>query len=168
VMDLVVHNLDFWYYTVRELPRDLELAGKNLIDLYQIKERFFHFEFFRNTDGSLVALEVNMRPPGGLTTDMWDFANDINIYYEYANIVVNNRFSRPVTHPYFVTYIGRRNNKAYRHNHQEVMTAFPGKIVHHEPISGIFASAIGDYGYLARSIDLAEVTEIAEWVLEKA
>lgn len=168
VMDLVNHNLDFWYYTVRKIPADLEKAGKKLIKVYGIRERFFHLEFFRRPDGVLVGLEVNMRPPGGLTTDMWNYANDINIYGEYANIVVNNRFSAQVTRPYHVIYIGRRNNKPYKHSHQEVMGAFPGKIVHYEPISGIFASAIGDYGYLARSPDLDEAVHIAEWALEKA
>ncbi len=168
VMDLVNHNLDFWYYTIRKIPSDLEKVGKKLIKVYGIRERFFHLEFFRQPDGELVGLEVNMRPPGGLTTDMWNYANDINIYQEYANIVVNNKFSATVTRPYHVIYIGRRNNKPYKHAHQDVMGAFPGKIVHYEPISGIFASAIGDYGYLARSPDLDEVVQIAEWALEKA
>jgi hypothetical protein len=168
VMDLVNQNLDFWYYTQRNIPKDLESYGQTLVEVYQTRERFFHFEFFRKPEGQLIALEVNMRPPGGLTTDMWNYANDINIYYEYANVVVNNQFSGIVNRPYYVIYIGRRNNKLYRHSHQEVMTSFPGKIVHHEPISGIFASAIGDYGYLARSSDLTEVEQIAQWVLEKA
>ncbi len=167
VMDLVNQHLDFWYFTLRDLPEDLVKTGRKLIETYRIKERFFHFEFFRQPEGNLIALEVNMRPPGGLTTDMWNYANDMNIYFEYANIVANNRFTATVNRPYFVAYVGRRNNRAYLHPHEEVMTAFPGKIVHHEPISGIFSSAIGDYGYLARSPDFAEVTQIAEWILEK-
>jgi hypothetical protein len=97
---------------------------------------------------------------------MFNFANDINIYYEYANVVVNNRFEAPVTRPYYCGYIGRRNNRAYLHSHNKVTGAFPRLLVHHEAISGVFASAIGDYGYLLRSPDLAELSDAARWILQ--
>ena len=166
VMDLVNQGLDFWYYTQRVIPRDLEAAGRRLVAVYGLRERFFHFEFFRTPEGRLIGLEVNMRPPGGLTTDMFNYANDINIYYEYANVVVNNRFEAPVTRPYYCGYIGRRNNRAYLHSHNKVTGAFPRLLVHHEAISGVFASAIGDYGYLLRSPDLAELSDAARWILQ--
>jgi len=167
MMDLVNENLDFWYYTLRLIPADLEAAGRKLVEVYRLKERFFHFEFFRTPDERLVGLEVNMRPPGGLTTDMFDYANDINIYREYANIVVNNRFEAHFTRPYFCAYIGRRFNKNYLHSHNEILNNFPGKIMHHEQIPGVFSAALGDYGYLARSPELEEIKEISTWVLQK-
>jgi hypothetical protein len=167
VMDMVNENLDFWYYTLRSIPPDLEAAGRKLAALYNIHERFFHFEFFRRPGGKLVALEVNMRPPGGLTTDMWNYANEINIYREYANVVVNNRFDGIVTRPFHCAYVGRRNNRQYRHNHTEILATYPKHIVHYEPISGIFSSAIGDYGYLVRSPDLEEIRLISDWIIEK-
>jgi hypothetical protein len=184
VMDLVNQNLDFWYYTRRVIPKDLEAAGRRLAAVYTMRERFFHFEFFRTPQGKLVGLEVNMRPPGGLTTDMFNFANDINVYQEYANLVVNNRFDATVTRPYFCGYIGRRVNppdsgrvnphdsgrvnRSYLHPHNEVLAAFPRLLVHHEAISGVFTSAIGDYGYLLRSPDLAELSAAADWILKKS
>jgi hypothetical protein len=167
VMELVNQSLDFWYYTQRVIPKDLEAAGKRLVAVYHLRECFFHFEFFRTPEGRLVGLEVNMRPPGGLTTDMFNYANDINIYYEYANVVVNNRFDALVTRPYYCGYIGRRNKRTYLHSHNEVISAFPRLLVHHEAISGVFASAIGDYGYLLRSSDLAELSAAAQWILQK-
>jgi hypothetical protein len=167
VMDLVNQSLDFWYYTLRKIPADLEAAGRRLVAAYQLKERFFHFEFFRTPEGKLVGLEVNMRPPGGLTTDMFNFANDINVYYEYANVVVNNRFDAIVNRPYFCAYIGRRLNRPYLHPHSEVITAFPRLLVHHEQICGVFTPAIGDYGYLLRSPDLGELSKAADWILMK-
>ncbi len=167
MMDMVNENLDFWYYTQRSIPQDLEDAGRKLAALYNLKERFFHFEFFRRADGSLVGLEVNMRPPGGLTTDMFDYANDINIYHEYANVVVHNRFEASVTRPYFCAYIGRRNNRRYIRQHNEIMARYAGKIAHHEQIPGAFSAALGDFGYLVRSPDLDEIKQMAEWILEK-
>jgi hypothetical protein len=167
MMDLVNKNLDFWYYTQRVIPPDLEKAGKKLVATYKLKERFFHFEFFRTKENRLVGLEVNMRPPGGLTTDMFDYANDINIYREYANIVVDNRFEAPFSRPYFCAYVGRRNNRSYSHSHNDIMAEFKSNVIHHEPISSAFAAALGDYGYLVRSPEFSEITAIAEWILEK-
>ena len=166
IMDLVNDNLDIWYYTQRFMPSDISDAGHKLVAAYQLRERFFHFEFFRKPDGGLTMLEVNMRPPGGLTTDMFNYANDINIYREYANVVVNNTFVAPITRPYYCAYIGRRSNKPYRHTHPETMSAFQGQIVHHEPMSGVFAPALGDYGYVVRSTDLEEISQIAGYLLE--
>ena len=166
IMDLVNDGLDIWYYTLREIPEDLSAAGQKLAKAYNLRERFFHFEFFRKPDGSLTMLEVNMRPPGGLTTDMFNYANDIDIYYEYANVVVNNTFEAAITRPYFCAYIGRRTNKLYRHTHDEALSAFQQQIIHHEAMSGVFAPALGDFGYLVRSPDLEEISEIAGYLLE--
>ncbi len=128
-MDLVNESLDFWYYTLREIPKDLDEAGHKLVSAYHLRERFFHFEFFRTPAGGIVALEVNMRPPGGLTTDMWNYANDIDIYKEYANVVVSNRFAAVVERPYYCGYVGRRNNREYLHPHNEVIVSFPHHLV---------------------------------------
>lgn len=168
IMELVNDGLDIWYYTQREIPADLNAAGRKLAAAYRLRERFFHFEFFRLPDGGLTMLEVNMRPPGGLTTDMFNYANDIDIYREYANVVVHNTFEAAVTRPYFCAYIGRRSHKGYRHTHAEALAAFPRQIVHHEPMSGVFAPALGDYGYLVRSPELEEITRIAAYLLETA
>ena len=65
VMDLVNKGLDMYYYTRRVIPADLETIGIALVKAFKLRERFFHFEFFRLSDGSLMALEINVRPPGG-------------------------------------------------------------------------------------------------------
>jgi hypothetical protein len=137
------------------------------VDAYQLRERFFHFEFFRTPAGQVVGLEVNMRAPGGLTVDMWNYANDINIFHEYANVVANNRFTAVVTRPYFCAYIGRRTGRSYLLTHEQVLAAFPRQTVFSSPISGIFAAALGDFGYLVRSPDFKEVEEISNFILKK-
>jgi len=167
VMDLVNERLDFWYFTLRKIPKTLEAMGRKLVEAYHLRERFFHFEFFKTGEDQYVALEVNMRPPGGLTVDMWNFANDIDIFYEYANVVVHNQFSGVVTRPYFCAYVGRRYGRGYLLSHDQVLAAFPKQVVSHQPISGVFAAALGDFGYLIRSPDYKEIEEIATFILKK-
>jgi hypothetical protein len=165
IMETVNEDLLVYYYSLREIPQDLESAGLSVMKAYQLSERFFHFEFFRSDrDDQIIGLEVNMRPPGGLTTDMFNYANDIDIYREWANIIVHNSFSTSYHRPYHCCYISRKSNKRYIYSHDEILTAFGDQVVQFEPISGIFSAALGDFGYLVRSPNLEEIITIAEFV----
>ena len=64
-----VRGADMWYWIDREIAPDLDEVGRRLVRAFDVRERPFHFEFFRRPDGSLAALEVNMRQPGGITVD---------------------------------------------------------------------------------------------------
>jgi len=168
VMELVNERRDFWYYTQREIPAALDTARRRLVQAYGLRERFFHLEFFCTGEDQYTGLEVNVRPPGGLTVDMWNYANDIDIYREYANVVVNNHFDAQFTRPFYCAYISRRWDRAYQYAHEQILEAFPGYIVAHEPINGIFAPALGDYGYLARSPELSDLAEISQFIHQLA
>lgn len=167
IMETVNDDRDIYYYSLRELPADLVAAGEKLVKAFDIKERFFHIEFFRTPLQELVALEVNMRPPGGLTTDMFNYANDIDIYREYANVVVKGRFETAVTRPWHCAYVGQKFSKRYRHNHAEILHALGAHVVHHQPISGAFASALGNYGFLVRAADVDQILQMAAFIQEK-
>ncbi|MEN9936891.1 MAG: hypothetical protein RLZZ387_3470 [Chloroflexota bacterium] len=167
VMEVVNHDNDVYYFTQREVPADVAHAGRALISAFGLRERFFHFEFFRTPDGRLVALEVNMRPPGGLSLDMFNYANDIDLYYEWANLLVRDRFDAAYDWPYHACYVGRKRAKAYVHSHEAVLGRYGGRIVHHQPMAPVFHRAMGDYGYIVRSPDLEEVLEIAHYIQQK-
>ena len=167
IMETVNEDRDVYYYTLRTIPAEIEKAGRAIIKIYGIKARFFHFEFFVTPEGETLALEVNMRPPGGLTTDMWNFANDFNIYHEWANILLHNRFSATYSRPYHCCYIGRKSNLEYKHTHRQVITRCGSLLMTHEPMAGVFSAALGDYGYLIRSPELKELKEIALYAQAK-
>jgi hypothetical protein len=115
-----------------------------------------------------VGLEVNMRPPGGLTMDMFNYANDIDLYREWAHIVAHNRFTAKYSRPYHCCFAGRRTHKHYAHSHQDVVQSLGSHLVHHEPINSTFGVALGDYGYLFRTQDLDQIHELAGYILELA
>jgi hypothetical protein len=169
VMETVNEQSDIYYYSLREIPADLEEAGRRVLRAYDLRERFFHLEFFRTDgDGQIVALEVNMRPPGGMTTDMFNFANDIDIYHEWAHVVTHNRFTARYDRTYHCCYAGRKSNRTYAHSHAEILRGFSNQLVHHEAINGVFSAALGDYGYLFRSPSLEEIETIAAYILQPA
>lgn len=167
IMETVNEDSLIYYYSLREIPADLKSAGLRVLKTYGLKERLFHFEFFRSAkSGELLGLEVNMRPPGGLTTDMFNFANDIDIYKEWANVVVHNRFNATYSRPYHCCYVSRKFNKQYIHSHEEILEKFPQELCFHGDISGVFSAALGNYGYLVRSPDLEEIVSMAQFIQE--
>jgi biotin carboxylase len=169
VMETVLDDSLIYYYTLREIPADLDELGRRVLEAFEVHERFFHFEFFREEiTGKLVALEVNMRPPGGLTTDIFNYSCDIDVYNGWASIIAGKGFPYPdYDHKYYCCYVGRKFNRDYLHSEQEIFATYGEQICHHEPISGIFSRALGDYGYIVRSPELNEVIEIAEFIQEQ-
>ena len=160
VMEVVNNDTHVSYYSFREVPKDLEEAGRRIIKAFKLKARFFHFEFFRlHNSNKLVALEVNMRPPGGFTTDMFNFACDFDIYQEWANVLINNKISNPYSRKYHVCYVGRKFNKQYIMPHEEVLSKFGSMIVHHDNVAGALAPALGNYAYILRGKELNQVLD---------
>jgi hypothetical protein len=167
IMETVNERSDVYYYSLREIPPDLEIIGRKTVKAFNVRERFFHFEYFRKPDDTLMALEVNIRPPGGLTTDMMNFANDIDVYREWANVLINNRFDPIYTRPYHCCYACRRFHYAYVYSHEQIMANYGHIIPMHQPILGAWSVALGDHGYLIRSPELAEILEVAAYIQEK-
>jgi biotin carboxylase len=168
VMETVNEDSDIYYYGVREIPGDLDKVGKAVLKAFNVRERFFHLEFFRLPDNQIVALEVNMRPPGGLTTDMFNFANDIDVYKMWAEILVRGHTDAQATRPYFCAYVGRKNSISYALSHDQVMQHFHGMIVNASQIDGVFSRAIGNYGYIIRHPELEAIVQTANEIHRRA
>ena len=168
VMEAVNEDTDIWYCITREVPPDVEAAGKAIIRTFRVNERPFHFEFFRLADGSVVPLEINVRPPGGLTVDMFNFANEFDFYREWANVVVHGRFEASLTRPYACAYVGRKHRLNYLRSHEDVLREFKPMIVFDSPMSGVFTRAIGDFGYILRDPDEGKLVAAALAIQEKA
>ena len=168
IMEVVNEDSDVWYYTERFIPEDLAAAGRALVGAFGVRERFFHFEFFRVAGGGLVALEVNVRPPGGLTLDMWNYQNDMDVYREWANLLVKGRVETAPTRPWFCAYVGRKSRYRYALGLEEVLARYGPLIVHHERVDDVFSAAIGNYGFILRSPELGSLAEAAQAIQRKA
>jgi hypothetical protein len=161
VMDLVNEQRDLYYWVPREIPADVREMGQAMGRAFDLRERPFHFELFRTPAGRLVPLEVNMRPPGGFTVDMWNYANDFSFYREWANVLVNGRFDSVISRPYACMYVARRDGRPYALAHADVLRDFAGLIVNEVRMEGVFAAAMGDQGYLLRHAELERLFEAA-------
>jgi hypothetical protein len=160
-----VHGADMHYWIDRTVAPDLDEAGRRIVRAFGVRERPFHFEFFRLRDGTLAALEVNMRQPGGLTVDMWDWANDIDFYRAWAETVVRGTTEVQPTRAAYTHWSGRKSGKAYRLSHDQVVERYGDLLVHHAPVDDVFAPAIGNYGYILRGPTLAPLQAASREIL---
>lgn len=175
IMDIVLSHGECWYYSVRHIPEDLDTLGTKVIKAFGIKGRFFHTEYFRLAEdipglgkkGSLAGLEVNMRPPGGYTTDMMNFANDISVYDAYAAMALGRTEPIKTRRPYFCVYVGKRSTLSYAHSMADIYRTYGQHICMHDIMPLILQNDLGDEAYIARFETEEEVKAFTAFVYEK-
>jgi len=159
IMDIVNTGGDLAYWTQKQVPAALRDVGFRTIKAFGAKSRFFHCEFFQlNEDkpglgkkGDYVALEVNMRPAGGYTPDMINFANSVDCYQIWADMVCYDELrSQNADGPkYYCVYAGRRDGHQYKHSHEEVLAKYKDRIVMCDRLPDALAMDMGNQMYTA-------------------
>jgi len=168
IMETVNEDRHVSYYSLRDIPPGLEKLGRRCVETFAVKERFFHIEFFQTQPDTYVALEVNMRPPGGYTTDMFNYAADIDIYSLWAQLITSGSLEIDYARDYHCCYASRKNRYTYRHTQAQIMDAYASCMVQVASVPGVFSSALGDVGYIFRSPDLDQIKEITAFVQASA
>ncbi len=163
VMDVVNEDSDIYYHTVREIEPELEAAGIATLKAFDMRKRFFHLEFFLN-EGTITPLEVNIRPPGGLTLNMMNYTFDADCYRTWANLIVNGVSAPMGERSHLVFYVGRKDRIPYQITHQQVLEKCSSVLMHHERLNDVFSGALGNYGYLLRHEEMEPLLEATELI----
>lgn len=168
-LEIVSNDAEMYYYIPKEIDKDVIELGKKCVKAFNVRERFFHFEFFRvHKDGKLMALEVNCRPPGGSGVDMFNFSSDIDVFQEYANIVKENQFKSDISVSYYCMYISRKPQFSYRYSVEEVQSTYPTHCMAVKYIDDVFSAIMGNVGFIIRTEDEEKLKEIIQFIHEKA
>ena len=157
IMDIVNDNDNSIYYIIKDLPEDTRAAGRAAVKSFGVKSRFVHFEFFRMTEdqasmgekGQIVALEVNMRPCGGFTPDMINFARSTNVYKIWADMIAFGGTDMPVGEHYYCPFAGRRDGKNFVYSHEQIMQKYQKNIKMVDRIPDALSGAMGNQMYVA-------------------
>ena len=157
IMDVVNNGDNSIYYIVKELPEDTRKAGRATVKSFGVKNRFVHFEFFRLTadhphmgkKGDIVALEVNMRPCGGFSPDMMNFANSTDVYKIYADMIAYDSTLKAVGERNFCAFAGRRDGKSFKLSHEELCQKYAGNMKMVTRIPDALSGAMGNQMYVA-------------------
>ncbi len=164
IMEVVNNDLDIYYWIYQKVPEDIRKFGTIIVKAFEPRARFFHLEFFRLKDNSLIALEANLRPPGGFTIDMWNYANDTDLYREYANILKDNKVHSEFKFPNLVFFYGRKFNYNYIHSHEEILSRFNDKLAFQTPMPEVYQKVMGNHGYIFKVKTEDEMKEIVDFV----
>ena len=173
IMNIVNDDLNLQYYTCPEVPEALREIGRRTAKAFGVERRFVHLEFFRLTEdrpglgarGDYVGLEVNMRPPGGYTPDMINFAHSADVYQIYAEMVAfNERRSPDWPEKYFCVYAGRKEGHTYTHTHEEILEQYGDCIVMQEEMPPVNWPQMGRFMYTARLETLEQVQAFIDFV----
>ena len=156
---------DTFFYVSRHIPDELRVAGQKLVPIFDIRRKFFHFEFFKIGE-TYMPIEINCRPPGGAILDMMNYSIDDDLYRAYAQMIVNGRASVQPQKKYYCCYIGRKD-KRYVHSHADILSTFGHCLVEHDLNPSVFQQAMGTERYIFRSPDEAEILDMADFVLKK-
>ena len=173
VMDIVNKDLDLMYYTCPDVPDQLRELGRKTVKAFGVERRFVHLEFFRLTKarkglgkiGDFAALEVNMRPAGGYTPDMMDFAHSTDVYQIYADMVVFDcrKLPEPAEHFYCV-YASRKDGHTYTRTHEEIMARYGDRMMMQEEMPPMNWPQMGRYMYTARLKTFEEAQKFIRYV----
>ncbi len=169
IMEVRTGVLDGFYYSRRSIPPALERVGRQALDAFALRRRFFHIEFFERADGSYVALEMNVRPPGGFTTDMMNHACDFDVYALWAAVLLGDTLEGfSYERRFHTAHAGRRDGRAYAQPPEALPGLLGDTLVHVGPIPAAFASTMGNTMYMLRHRRLEPLLDAIRTVQEPA
>ena len=143
----------------------------------RLKNRFFHIEFFvlkkakkgLGKKGDFVALECNMRAPGGYTPDLMNYGNSISMYEVYADVIAyNENRQQPGDKPYYAFASHRKFCYQYRYSWDEIKAKYGNAVVQIGTYPPGIREVMGDEYIFARFNSYEEGVAFDADVREKA
>ncbi|MBE6982144.1 MAG: ATP-grasp domain-containing protein [Ruminococcaceae bacterium] len=165
LMDVVNDNSDSIYYLVKELPENVRQAGLKTVEAFGVKSRFVHLEYFCLTQdqeglgkaGDIIGLEVNMRPAGGYTPDMYNYAYETDVYKIWADMIAFDESTKPLGHRSYCAFVGRRDGKSYALSHDAIMERYGYCMKMQGRIPDALSGAMGNDMYVCNFDTVDEV-----------
>ena len=157
LMDVVNDAGESIYHIHKEVPEDIRDVGLRTVKAFDVKSRFVHLEFFRLKEdqeglgkaGDLVGLEVNMRPSGGYTPDMYNFAYETDVYKIWADMIVFDKSTKPLGTRRYCAFVGRRDGKQYRMDHNAIMAKYGICMKMQDRVPDALSGAMANIMYVA-------------------
>ena len=154
VLECSQGEVQTWYHSYRDIPPALEAMGRKVVAAFDLRERFFHAEFFLKPDGTFQAIEINLRPPGGFTVDLMNDGSDVDLYDWWARVILGLDVPAHPSRLYFSAHVARRDGLQYANAPSTVKAWLGPALRRHQRVPTVFAQAMGDEVYLIRERNL--------------
>ena len=173
LMDVVEDNGTSLFYILNKPFEDVRDAGRRVLKAFQVRSRFVHFEFFRLTcdqpigkKGEVVALEVNMRPSGGISPDMMNYANSTDVYKIWADMIAFDKSELSQGEKFYCAFAGRRDGRHYAYREQDIRDKFGKNLKIVGRVPRALSGAMGDTMYIANFKTKKELDEFYKEMIE--
>ena len=176
IAEVVRKHSDVYYYAKADFDDEFRKMGERVVKAFGIKKRCFHIEFFcldqdkegLGKKGDIIALETNMRSPGGNTPDLLSIALDKSYYEVYADVIVNNSTSINLNEKHYIAIsVSRRKEFTYRYSDSEIIAEYSNEVKSFGTYPKEIAGAMGDKYFFARFDDLDSALAFKDKVYEK-
>lgn len=176
IAEVVNDSKDIYYYATTEMPDKFRKLGENVVKAFGISKRCFHIEFFKlrkskkglGKKGDIIALETNMRSPGGNTPDLISLAINANYYKIYADVICYNKSLEDLNkEKYIAMSVARHDSKVYRNTHSDILNKYKDNIREVGVYPKGIREAMGDHFYFATFNDLKSANEFKDFVLKQ-
>lgn len=174
LMDVVEEGGNSLFYILNKPFEDVRDAGRRVLKAFQVRSRFVHFEFFRLTcdqpigkKGEVVALEVNMRPSGGISPDMMNFANSTDVYKIWADMIAFDKSDLTCGEKFYCAFAGRRDGRHYVYREQDIRDKFYNNLKIVGRVPRALSGAMGDTMYIANFKTKAELDDFYKEMVEE-
>ncbi len=176
IAEIVANQDDMTYYVEKQINSNLSFWGRQTVKAFGVTSRFVHLEFFRlqrdhrglGNVGDFVALEVNMRPGGGFTPDLINFAHDVDVYKIWADMVCfDDRTTMDGAEDYYTMFVGRRDGVEYVHGHEEVLERYKTQLKMWDRVPDALSDDLGNQSYIARFETQEEMYEFEAFATER-
>lgn len=176
VAEIVHTGCDVYYYANVNMPDSFRKMGEKVVKAFGIKKRCFHIEFFvlksdkkgLGKKGDIIALEVNMRCPGGNTPDLLSIALNNSYYDVYADVIVSNSTMVDLNKEHYIAIAcARRDFNNYKVSDSQILNDYKDNVIIFGQYPKIIAGAMGDRFFYARFKTLEEALKFNDVVLEK-
>ena len=158
LMDVVNTGDNSIYYIVKDLPENMRDFGRRTVKAFGVKSRFVHLEFFvlqedqegLGKKGDIIGLEVNMRPSGGYSPDMFNYANEVSVYKIWADMIAYNRSTVDMNRPHhYCAFCGRRDGKPFVMDHDAIVAKYGAQLKVSGRIPDALAGAMANQMYMS-------------------
>ena len=157
IADIVEQNLDSPYYVEKDMNENLRYWGRQTVKAFDVRSRFVHLEFFRldrahrglGNVGDFVALEVNMRPPGGIAPTMMNYANGVDVYKIWADMIAFDQSEYERQSHEVCAFASRRDGLDFALTYDEVREKYAASMKQEGRVEAALSSTMADYMFIA-------------------
>ncbi len=174
LMEAVSENKNSCFYERSVLPEDLLDAGRRTVKAFDVKSRFVHMEFFRldrdqhiGKKGDIVALEVNMRPPGGIAPTMMNYANGTDAYEIWADMIAYDQTDRGRSRNGVCCFASRRDGLKFEMTPEEIREKYKDHLREEGRVEEALSGAMANYMFIGLFDTEEEARDFARDVLRE-